>query len=171
MSGTSLPASACRTTGPGRLPRGGSRHIIRTVVLPALVGAAITGAVLNVPVAGWTTYDVTTGEHPGYPDLVTRRYDASVENATQFAAAAATRLPRWKVVETRPAAGTMRAEVRRALPVFTDDVTVTITRDGDAAAVRIRSRSRVGLGDLGENARHIRALQRAMDDKLPLASP
>jgi Protein of unknown function (DUF1499). len=157
---------APRARGGGRL-----RRVLLSVVLPALLGAGIVGALLFVPPAGWTTNDVTTGKHPGYPDLTPHLYDATVSDATRFAAAAATRL-RWKVIETNPESGTMRAEVTAPIPVFRDDLTVTVTPRGNAALVSIHSRSRTGFGgDLGANARHIRALQAAMDAKLPLASP
>lgn len=128
----------------------------------------LAAALLYVPSAGWSTNDVTTGQHPGYPDLQPRRYDAPPEMAVQFAAAAASRIPRWKVVKTDLETLTVHTEVRTALPLFTDDVTVTVLPDGDASKVIVRSRSRVGGGDLGENARHIRALQKEMDKRLPL---
>ena len=53
--------------------------------------------------------------------------------------------------------------------LFTDDLTVTVSPEGNNSRVVIRSHSRVGRADLGMNARHIRKLQAAMDDKLPVA--
>lgn len=147
---------------PSRLTAG---RFLRFVLLPALLGATITGAVLLVPLSGWTTNDVTTGIHMGYPDLQPRIYDASVSNTTQFASAAATRQKGWKVLRTEPEKGNVEVEVPSG--PFTDDLTVTITPEGEGSRVVIRSRSRVGIGDLGANARHIRTLQTAMDDKLP----
>ncbi len=149
----------------------GKRHFwLWSVLLPALTGALITTALLYVPPAGWGSNDVETGAHPGYPDLRPRTYDSSPRNTLQFAAAAANGIRNWKVTKRDEETGKLYAEVRTALPLFTDDVTVTVApteTDGDASLVTIRSRSRVGQGDLGENARHIRALQAAMDDKLP----
>ncbi len=84
--------------------------------------------------------------------------------------AACRALPRWTVTKTDAAAGTLTAEVRTAFGGFTDDLTVLVVPNGpDAARVTVRSRSRVGRGDLGENARHIRALQKVMDERLPRA--
>lgn len=143
---------------------------LRLVLLPALIGVLISLAVLYVPPAGWLSNDVTTGKHSGYPDLQPRRYDSALNNTTILASAAAATLRNWKVVETAPDRGLVRIEVRDALLVFKDDVTVTITptgTNGDSSEVVIRSHSRIPWGDLGENARHIRALQAAMDDKLP----
>jgi uncharacterized protein (DUF1499 family) len=143
---------------------------VRYVVLPALTGALVTTAILYVPPAGWGSNDVTTGAHPGYPDLRPISYDSSPRNTLQFAAAAASSLRNWKVVKRDESEGSLHAEVRTALPLFIDDVTATVTptgKDGNSSLVTIRSRSRVGTGDLGENARHIKALQAAMDAKLP----
>jgi fatty-acyl-CoA synthase len=93
-----------------------------------------------------------------------------VNNTTLFASEAVRRLPGWRVLATDPASGIVRAEARRAFPFpASDEVTVTVTPDGNGARVVIRSRSRVGKADLGENARHIRALQAAMDQRLPPA--
>ncbi len=51
--------------------------------------------------------------------------------------------------------------------VFTDDLTITIAPDGIGSRVDVRSASRVGQGDFGENARHIRQLLGALDERLP----
>ncbi|MBC8137449.1 MAG: DUF1499 domain-containing protein [Fibrella sp.] len=143
---------------------------VRAVILPALIGALAATAILYVPRAGWVSNDVTTGAHPGYPDLQSRKYDSSPSNTLRFASAAASGIRNWKVTNRDETKGTLHAEVRTAIPLFTDDVSVTVTptgRDNDSSLVTIHSWSRVGRGDLGENARHIRALQAAMDEKLP----
>ncbi|HKQ73707.1 MAG TPA: DUF1499 domain-containing protein, partial [Blastocatellia bacterium] len=49
---------------------------------------------------------------------------------------------------------------------FKDDVTLMITREGDATVVNVRSKSRVGKGDLGTNARRIRAFQAELAKRL-----
>jgi uncharacterized protein (DUF1499 family) len=138
--------------------------------LLAAVGIG-TASLLTVPPAGWTTGDITTGASRDYPDLVSHRYDMPVDNTTLFAAEAARRLPRGRVVITDPAHGIVRAEVRRTFPIpITDDVTMTVVPDGDGSRVMIRSRSRNDKADLGANARHIRDLQAAMDARLPQAT-
>src|SRR5262245_12772770 len=47
-----------------------------------------------------------------------------------------------------------------------DDVTVTVTREGDATIVNVRSKSHLGKGDLGTNARRIRAFQAELAKRL-----
>ena len=104
-----------------------------------------------------TTNDVTTD----------RVHAAPAAHVFAQAETACRSLPRWTVTKTDAAAGTLTVEVRTAFGGFTDDVTVLVTPDGpDAARVTVRSRSRVGRGDFGENARHIRALLRALDVRL-----
>lgn len=70
---------------------------------------------------------------------------------------------KWAVVEARtPQAGRRegRIEAVARTPVmgFRDDVVVRVKPDGTGARVDIRSASRYGGGDLGSNARRIRAL-------------
>lgn len=123
------------------------------------------------PRAAWlTTNDVTTGRAPGYPDLQDRVYAAPAARVFAEADAACRSLARWIVAEQDPVAGRLEVNVRTALGGFTDDVTVVVVPAGpNAARVSVRSRSRVGRADLGENARHIRALQKVMDARLPRA--
>jgi uncharacterized protein (DUF1499 family) len=116
-----------------------------------------------------TVNDITTGQTPAYPEIQPHLYAAD-EATTRTAALAACRsLPRWSVVSNSEAKE-VQAEVRTLLFSFVDDVTVRFEPAGTASVPRtrviIRSHSRVGKGDLGENARHIRALQNAMDARL-----
>ena len=50
--------------------------------------------------------------------------------------------------------------------VFRDDVRATVAAAEGGARLRLVSRSRVGKGDLGVNARRVRALLAAVDAKL-----
>ena len=134
-----------------------------------MAGGAIAALVI-IPRQGFGTNDITTGDN-NYPDLTVRRYDAPPEMVTAFAAQAATKLLKWRVVDTDTQAGRVTIEVPVAGGLFTDDLTVSAVPDGQMTRAVIRSHSRLGRGDLGVNARHIRALQAMMDDKLPAAPP
>lgn len=138
-----------------------------------LAGAYAAGRF--VPAAGWSQHDVLTGTSSGYPDLQPRRYDSTPDNTTAVAAAVAVRLPHWKVVSSDLGTHQVVCEVHDLFGLIIDDVTIGIQPDGPdgtASRVLIRSRSRRGfIGDLGANARNIRTLQAAMDDKLPPLSP
>ena len=125
-------------------------------------------ALLLVPRAWLTSNDVTTGGHSGYPDLQDRIYDFPPDGTLTLAAAVASRIPRWRVVSTDRANRLVRVEVRTALPLFTDDLTIHVRPEGRNSRVTVRSRSRVGGADLVENARLILSLQAAIDARLPL---
>lgn len=139
--------------------------LVSLVILPG-----IAFAILYVPAAGWTSNEVTTGKHPGYPDLVPHVYDMSVANTTMFAAEAARRSG-WTVKRTDPQTGEMEAAATIVPALSESDVRVTVRpapNNPRHSVVTVHAKSRLGGGDLGANARHIRALQAAMDDKLPL---
>jgi uncharacterized protein (DUF1499 family) len=140
------------------------RKILRTAA-GLIAFWLVSAAVLFVPLAGWTSADVTTGRHPGYPDLQPHNYDMDPANTVRFAQAVIGRMRGWKVVRADASAGTLEATA----PGFPapSDVTLNVRTGGAYSLVVIRSRSRFGFADLGVNARHIRALQAAMDDKLP----
>lgn len=133
----------------------------------ALGIGTIAALVVYLPPAGWTTNDVTTGKHPGYPDIVTHHYDMSVDHTTTFAAEAIRRIPGGHVKSLDAVHGQVTGEATVLGTPFIDDVTITVTPEGSHSAVEIRSHSRVGKGDLGVNATRIRAIQALMDDKLP----
>ncbi len=122
----------------------------------------------------FTTNDITTGRTPEYPEIQPRLYAAGEAETRAAALEACRSLPRWRVVSPNDAAE-IHAEVRTFLFSFVDDVTIRFESAGMDSTPRtrviIRSHSRVGKGDLGENARHILALQSAMDARLkPAAS-
>ena len=136
-----------------------------------LIGGGIFAA-YYVPLSGWTSNDVTTGKHPGYPDLQPRRYDMPASEVAAYAAAVIGKMPRWKLVAADRERGLVTAEVTVFPLPFTDDLTVNVTPDGPDgkySRVVVRSHSRVGQGDMGENARHIRSLLAEMDKRLPAA--
>jgi uncharacterized protein (DUF1499 family) len=141
----------------------------RTKIVRTAVGLVIlwtvAAAILFVPPAGWTSADVETGRHPGYPELQPHIYDMQPTNTVQFVQSAISRLSGWRMVKADPTTGTVEATA----PGFPaqSDVTINVKISGANSLVMIRSRSRFGFADLGTNARHIRALQAQMDDKLP----
>jgi uncharacterized protein (DUF1499 family) len=128
------------------------------------MAAAIAAALLLVPRAWWSVNDVTTGQSAAYPGLRPRVYPVAPDVAWEVARETIGRMRRWRVVKEDRAGLRLEAELRTALLGFTDDITVSVEEaEGGGSRVMIRSRSRVGKGDLGENARSIRALQREMD--------
>jgi uncharacterized protein (DUF1499 family) len=106
--------------------------------------------------------DVETGKTAEYPDLVPQRFSAGADDVLVAVENVARSLRRWTVVEVNPDAGLLRAVYTTALFRFKDDVTVRVHREDDGTVVRVRSKSRIGKGDLGQNARTIRAFQQAL---------
>ena len=137
-----------------------------------MAGALAVLAFCMVERRWFTTNDITTGQTPEYPDLPSRIYAADLTATRKAAVEAVAAIPRWRVMPG-PDTEVVRAEVRTALFRFVDDVEVRFqaltAHPAPRTKVVIRSHSRVGKGDLGENARHIRALQDAMEARLPRA--
>lgn len=117
--------------------------------------------------------DITTGSTRAYPELQSHAYALDLAHTRVAAEAICRTIPRWHVVSA-PAAPELHVEVHTALLDFIDDLTVRFepltVPVSSPTRVIIRSHSRVGKGDLGENARHIHALQAAMDARLPHAT-
>jgi uncharacterized protein (DUF1499 family) len=136
----------------------------------ALALACVLGAAaafrFSLRPAWFTQNDVTTGASPAYPDLPARVYPQEPDRVFQVLRETAARVPRWRVVAEDPAARSVKVEVTTAFFSFVDDLEARVEPEGSGSRVVIRSRSRVGKGDLGENFRHVRALQERMDSSL-----
>jgi len=105
-----------------------------------------------------------------YPDLTARYYPVGVERAyealkTVLAARGATITDDVPPGEGGNAAF-IEATERTLLFGFTDDVAYRIAATSQGTRVDVRSASRVGGHDLGQNARRIRSVLRALDETL-----
>jgi uncharacterized protein (DUF1499 family) len=141
-------------------------RFLRQAVAALLLGT-VAALIVTVPLAGWTTNDITTGQAAGYPDLTTRRYDMSVDNTTIFAAEALRRTPGGEVKQTDPTGGRVVGQAWVIGTPFHDDIEITVAPENGHAVVSIHSHSRFGFADFGVNAARIRSIQALMDDKLP----
>lgn len=91
-----------------------------------------------------------------YPDLAPLHTAAPPAEALQRAAQTARALG-WRVVRVDPADSTLLARDVSRVFEFVDDIVVRVRPLGSGSVVDVRSKSRVGKGDLGVNARRIRA--------------
>ncbi len=112
--------------------------------------------------------DVKTGGTPEYPDIQPQRFDRPFDKVFEAATGAAQAMG-WEMRETNREQGIIEAIA--TTPIlrlfrFKDDVTVTLTREGAATVVNVRSTSHLGKGDLGTNARRIRAFQAELAKRL-----
>jgi uncharacterized protein (DUF1499 family) len=112
--------------------------------------------------------DVKTGATPEYPDIQPQRFNQPFDTVFEAAAKAAQAMG-WETREANREQGIIEAIATTPilkLLKFKDDVTVTVTREGEAMIVNVRSKSHLGKGDLGTNARRIRAFQAELAKRL-----
>lgn len=113
--------------------------------------------------------DVKTGETPQYADLQPQRFNQPVDKVYDAALATVRAMGMDIREEKRDSTGNgpvIEAVATTRLFKFKDDMTVTFKRDGEVTVVNVRSKSRVGKGDLGTNARRIRAFQAELAKRL-----
>lgn len=92
-----------------------------------------------------------------YPDLKPLGRAEEPASAYDAALAAARRMPRWNVIAADATARVIEAVATTGLMRFKDDVVIEVRPNGTGSAVHVRSKSRAGKGDLGANAKRIRA--------------
>ncbi len=104
---------------------------------------------------------VAAQQRRAYPDIVPLALGAHPPAAFELCLEAARGLG-WKIVAANPAALRIEATDRTPLFGFRDDIVIRITPLESASRIDLRSASREGRGDLGTNARRIRAFYREM---------
>jgi uncharacterized protein (DUF1499 family) len=99
-------------------------------------------------------------QRAAYSDLAPIELPLPPAEALAKAEAAARELG-WEIAAVDPAAGTLEASETTPLFRFVDDVVVRVrpAAGGAGSRVDVRSKSRDGRGDLGANARRIRAFR------------
>ncbi len=109
----------------------------------------------------------------GGKNLKTRTYktdfDSSIEIVRKIIPTLSTYGAKWKNVDFKDADSLTKAKIYAevSVVVFTDDLQVEIKKiDEKSVQIDVRSQSRVGKSDFGENARHVRKLLNALDEKL-----
>ncbi|HEU5117138.1 MAG TPA: DUF1499 domain-containing protein [Isosphaeraceae bacterium] len=84
------------------------------------------------------------------------------EHAVSVAVDRISRLPRWKVESADPKNGTIHATRTTRLWRFVDDIHLRFEPTPQGCRITAHSQSRVGKGDLGQNARNLKELARAL---------
>jgi len=97
-------------------------------------------------------------QRAAYPDLAPIRLEMGLRDAFERAVHAAEALG-WEVNYSDPPGGVLEATETSRIFRFVDDISVRLRADGAATLVDVRSKSRVGQGDLGANAKRIRAFR------------
>lgn len=110
--------------------------------------------------------EVAAAQRQAYPDIAPLQVALPPQRVFDAALAAA-RSRGWTVVAADPQAGRIEASDTTFWFGFVDDVVVRVTPTADGGSrVDVRSVSRVGLGDVGTNARRIRAFLRDLGARL-----
>ncbi|MEH6571273.1 MAG: DUF1499 domain-containing protein [Halioglobus sp.] len=94
-----------------------------------------------------------------YPGLTTLRNSNSLEDNFDRALATATALG-WEIYHQDRKSGTIEAVDTTAIMNFKDDVVIRLRTQDSETLIDMRSVSRVGVGDIGANAKRIRAFQK-----------
>jgi len=103
-------------------------------------------------------------QREAYPDLESLRSERSANNAYRHALEVATGLG-WEIAWQDPEAGYIEAVDTTAIMAFKDDITIRIRSSAEGSVVDLRSVSRVGVGDIGANAKRIRAFVTAFNQQ------
>jgi len=97
-----------------------------------------------------------------YPDLGPLYVDTPFPQAFSEALSAAESLG-WEILVADREDGVIHAKDETAIFRFIDDVVIRVRPEADGARIDVRSKSRDGGGDLGANAKRIRALFDAIE--------
>ncbi len=105
---------------------------------------------------------VAEQQRRAYPDI--QPISVGVSTSAAFARArSAARTLGWDMVAESEVEGRIEAVDTTFWFGFKDDIVIRVRGTSDGARVDVRSTSRVGLGDLGTNARRVRAFLLAME--------
>ena len=106
--------------------------------------------------------DVIAKQQTAYPDLQTLRSTMSIDAAFDRALQVATDMG-WEVYHQDRNAGVIEAVDTTAIMAFKDDIVIRVRSNAQGTLLDLRSVSRVGMGDIGANAKRIRAFQQAFE--------
>jgi uncharacterized protein (DUF1499 family) len=124
-------------------------------------GVNPTDYVTEIKGRGGVPINVPESQRKAYPDMQPLVLEIPAVEAFVRAEKAARALG-WEIQEAAPAEGRLEATDTTFFFGFKDDVVVRIRSEGAGSRVDVRSKSRVGLGDVGANAKRIRAFLAAV---------
>lgn len=143
----------------------------RALIVAVLLVMAVLAGVFLVARTWYPDNVAMTTEDGGSKNLRTRQYSAPgpavVEAVEDAIREMSTYGQSWRLVGSEPADGETRIRAEVPVMMFTDDLEVIVVDGGEEGITRVDvvSRSRVGKSDFGENARHVRKILSALDDK------
>ena len=128
----------------------------------------VIGAAAALAVAFPRLNDVETGRTPAYPDLQPQTYRAPEAVVARAARETIESLPGFALVGSGSGSGgtALQATARPPLVPLESELTVRIKAARGRTTVSVKSRSPGLPWDLGQNARHVRAFQQALDARV-----
>lgn len=108
--------------------------------------------------------DVIALQQAAYPDLQTLTTSQTIDDAFDRALQVAADLG-WEIYHEDRNAGVIEAVDTTAIMAFKDDVVIRVRSNAQGTLVDLRSVSRVGEGDIGANAKRIRAFREAFQQQ------
>lgn len=126
---------------------------------PFVAVLPLRAAAVNPPEYGGAP--VAEQQRRAFPDIqpivlpvnAMQAFERTLNTARQFG---------WEIVAQDSGAGRIEAVDTTFWFGFKDDVVIRVRGEGEGARVDIRSKSRVGVGDVGTNARRVRAFAAAL---------
>jgi uncharacterized protein (DUF1499 family) len=109
---------------------------------------------------------VAAEQKKGYPDIIPLLLPDPPERAFARIEAAARGMG-WHIVAAVPAEGRLEATATTPVLRFKDDIVVRAVPALKGSCVDIRSVSRIGRGDMGANAKRVRAFLAALAEATP----
>jgi uncharacterized protein (DUF1499 family) len=113
---------------------------------------------------GYPGGEVTAAQREAYPDLVPLRLTEPPARAFERVRDATRRMAGWEITSEDPQRGTIEGVATTGLFRFRDDFVIRIRPDGSGSRIDMRSKSRDGRGDIGANAKRIRAFFAVVQD-------
>ena len=101
-------------------------------------------------------------QQQAYPDLQTILSDMSIDEVFDRALRVAGDMG-WDIYHQDRNAGVIEAVDTTAIMTFRDDVVIRVRSNAQGTLLDLRSVSRVGIGDIGANAKRIRAFQQKFE--------
>ena len=109
--------------------------------------------------------EAAAAQQKAFPDLQPLKVRQSAGEV--FAAAKSTVVDQgWTLVDANEAEGRIEATAETDWVRFKDDVVIRVRTDLEHTRVDVRSKSRVGRGDMGANARRVRAYLERLKNRL-----
>jgi uncharacterized protein (DUF1499 family) len=113
---------------------------------------------------GGPDFNVPELQRKAFPDIVPLRLAVAPAQAFEQALAAVSAMG-WTLIDQDAAEGRIEASDTTTWFGFVDDVVIRVRPEDGGSRIDVRSVSRIGFGDVGQNAKRIRAYVAAIETR------